>query len=73
MKRRFIIKIDLETKAFKPTETVETARILNELALHLHLNQNFSDEDYFMLYDQDGRTCGGAEIEKVGRASLRGG
>jgi len=67
MAKRFVVKIEVSNDAFKPTECVETARILRTLADVLMQQQNFNDEDYYILEDQDGNTVGGAEIEKLGR------
>jgi hypothetical protein len=63
MVKKFILKIDLGNDSFRPTECVETARILRELADKLMQQQNFNSADYFMLADSNGNTVGGAEVE----------
>ena len=64
MAKRIVITIEVEGDSFKPTETIETARILRVLANTIGMQRNFSSEDYFMLYDANGNTCGGAGIEE---------
>jgi len=64
MAKRIVITIEVVNAAFDPTETLETARILTVLRNTISMQRNFKSDDYFMLYDANGNTVGGASIKE---------